>query len=83
VEEMKTRLVVVTAQTVLDILKDYLGIDNIPADARLVSLMYSKNERGKVAMVVESGGLRQDEKAINVTFDIKRVYTVGTENNTI
>ena len=48
----------------------------MPEDARLVKLLYSKKEKGKLALVVESEGIKSGADALEVKFDLRRMYTV-------
>lgn len=73
---MKTRLVIITAQTVMELFRDYLGPNNVPSSAQLVHLLYSKKEKGKLALVIESEDIPQGARPLQVRFDLRRVYTV-------
>lgn len=73
---MIERDVVVTIESVVALFRDYLGDEQIPADARPTRLMYNKNERNKLGVMVESDEWREGMAPLTVKFDIKRVYTV-------
>jgi hypothetical protein len=70
-------MVIVTVETLLEILKDYMTEEYIPADAKIVSLMVNPNEKGKFALVAESPQWSREGAPIEVRFDVRRVYSVG------
>lgn len=70
------RMVIVTVDTLVEILKDYLGEEEMPGDARVETLLVKPNEKGKFAIRVASERFEQDQAAMVVDFDIKRVYSV-------
>jgi|WetSurMetagenome_2_1015567.scaffolds.fasta_scaffold372312_1 hypothetical protein len=70
------RLVVITVDTLLEVLKDYCGAEGIPDDAQVETLLVNPAEKGKFALNVSSPQFREDMPALNVEFMLKRVYTV-------
>jgi len=77
VKSQQVRKVIVTADTVLAILKDYLGPDNLPEDAQVVKVLVNAKERGKLALVVDSLQWKEGLPPMAAEFDIRRVYSVG------
>jgi len=77
VKSQQVRKVIVTADTVLAILKDYLGPDNLPEDAQVVKVLVNAKERGKLALVVDSLQWKEGLPPMVAEFDIRRVYSVG------
>ncbi len=73
----QVRSVVVTVDTLVEVLKDYLGEENLPADAQAVRLLVNRKEQGKVGLVVASEQLATGLPALQAHFDIRRVYSVG------
>lgn len=76
---MKTRrqrMIVVTLDTLAELLKDYLGPDYLPADARATRLLVNPQENGKLALEVMSPGIKPDAKPLFAHFDIKRNYII-------
>ena len=72
------RMVIVTVDTLVEILKDYLGEENVPRDATVERLLVKPNEKGKFAFVVESPGIKQGGQAVVADFQLRRVYGVGS-----
>lgn len=73
---MKTRRVIIAANSLLNIFKAYSNGD-IPEDAKVVQFLLKPNERGKFAFVIESPGIKQGAPAINLNFRLKEIYGVG------
>lgn len=71
----ETRTVVVTIESLLEIVKDYVR-DQVPADAKAVKLMFNPQER-KIAIVTESSEWKEGEcSPVMVKFELRRVYSV-------
>ena len=75
---MKPRMVVVTIDTLVEIMKDYLGPEILPTSARPVTLRVNPAEQGKFAVVVESPDLPYSDTAMHVNYRNKRVFGVGS-----
>jgi ribulose 1,5-bisphosphate carboxylase large subunit-like protein len=78
-KETKTRLVIVTAENLLEMFKDYLTSDVVPADAKVVKIMIHPKDR-KLAIVASSGSWTGQQPAVVTDFSLKRVYSVGGSN---
>lgn len=74
---MKVRQVIVTVESILALLKDYCGEEEIPEDAKVVGFKYKPTELGRFAIVIESPRLKYGVKPIEVRVDNKRIYGVG------
>jgi hypothetical protein len=74
---MTDRPVIITANTILAIFKDYMAAEDLPADATLVTMMYKPTEQGKLAIVVEADSIPSGAEPLQVHFDIRRLYSVG------
>jgi len=63
--------------SILELFKDYHN--DIPANARLISVHLSKAERGKLYMVLESPDWKpEDTKTpLEIRFDLQRFFSVG------
>lgn len=72
---MKDRLIVVTIDTILDILKSYVGAERLPANASALSLMIDPKQQGKFAIRAESPEWPEGCEPLNVHFDIKRMFS--------
>ena len=75
---MKTRRVVITANTLLNIFRDYSNGD-IPVDCKVVQFLMKPNERGRFAFVIQGPSIKQDAKPINLNFRLKEIFSVGGE----
>ena len=75
---MKNRMIVVTVETLLEIIRDYLGEDNIPEDATVSKLMVNQSEKGRFAVEFESPTMREGLAPLNVHFDIRRFHALGS-----
>lgn len=73
---MKTRVVIVTIDTLVEILRDYLGTDEVPTDAKPITLRVNPAEKGKFAIVLEGPSIKADTMS-NVHFDLRRVSGCG------
>jgi hypothetical protein len=74
---MKSRLVVVTIDSILELMKDYLGPEAIPPDAWPQKLMIKPTEQGKFAIVAASDGWPQGLAPLEVKFEIRRLWGVS------
>lgn len=73
----RKRMLVITLDTLAELLKDYLGPEYIPADARATRLLVNPQEEGRLALEVMSPEIKPDAKPLYAHFDIKRTYSVG------
>lgn len=67
-------MVVVTVDTLVEILKDYLGEENVPKDAQVVRLLVRPSEPGKFAIVVDGDSIKYNAPAVVADFQVKRFY---------
>lgn len=75
----RKRMVILTVETIGELLRDYLG-DVIPRDARSLRLEFCPKENGKLALVYEGDSIKPDAKDVIAYFDLKRMYSVGGDN---
>jgi hypothetical protein len=75
--QTRKRMVILTIDTMGELLKDYLGGDNVPTDAVAQRLLINPQENGKLALELASPNIKRDAKPIYVNFDIKRIYNVS------
>ena len=73
---MKERYVIVTIDTITELFKDYCGPSEIPADAKPVRLMLKPTDKGKIAILMESGEWKENQAPLKVKFDLRRTYAV-------
>ncbi len=74
---MKQRYVVLTIDTIAEILKDYVADEaDIPVDALPVRLLLKPTEQGKLAIEMFSDSYKGTEAPLNIKFDIRRVFAV-------
>lgn len=71
------RMVIVTVDTLVEVLKDYLGEENVPRDAQVVRMLVKPAEQGKFAIVIDSPSIPYDAPAVTADFQVKRFYSVG------
>lgn len=73
---MQRRQVIITIDSIGELLKDYLGEGVVPADAVAQRLMINPLENGKIALELASPSIKANAKDIRVSFELKRVYSV-------
>ncbi len=73
---MNKRTVIVTAETILALMKDYLGAENVPSDAAVTGFRYARNDKGRLAIEVYSENWPTDKPGFEVRFDLRRSYLV-------
>lgn len=72
---MKSRYVIVTIDTIAEIMKDYVANEaDIPSDAMPTKLLINPTTK-KFALELVSEHFKPDCTPLNVTFDIKRVFS--------
>ena len=74
---MTDRLIYITHQTILELLKDYLGEENIPANAKTVNFLFKPNERGALAIEFESPDIKGGQASLVANFDVKRNFGIS------
>lgn len=73
---MKSRFVVVTIDTIAEIIRDYVADESdIPADAMPVSMQINPINK-KLAITFVSDNWKEQPAPLAVNFDIKRIYAV-------
>lgn len=72
---MNKRRVLVDIDSILNLFKDYLTEEYIPADAMPIKFMLNRAEKGKLGIVITSDSL-QAGPPIPITFTMKRIYSV-------
>lgn len=75
--QAKKRMVILTMDTIAELIKDYLGASNVPTDAVAQRLLINPQENGKLALEIASPNIKADAKPIYVNFNIKRIYNVS------
>lgn len=74
---MKPRYIMLTIDTIAELIKDYASEAEIPADAMPISLKMKPTEPGKMAMeLVSDNWPSSDMSPLVISFKIKRVYGV-------
>ena len=71
---MKRRMVIVTIDTLLEILKDYLGPQRVPGDSKPTRLLVKPSEQGRFCIEFESDELAEGLPALQVNYENRRVY---------
>jgi hypothetical protein len=69
-------MIITTIDSVVEMFKDYCGVDEIPPDAQAVKLLFKPTERGRLAIVMESPSW-QTGGQMEVRFEIKRFHPIG------
>ncbi len=72
----KRRQVILTLDTLAELLKDYIGENIIPKDSVAQRLLINPQENGRLALEIASPSIKPDAKPIFVNFNLKRVYSV-------
>lgn len=67
------RRILVDIDSIVNLFKDYLTEDYIPADAMPMNFMVRPTEMGKLGIVIYSDSLTEGPP-IPVTFSLKRIY---------
>jgi hypothetical protein len=72
-----TRKIIIPVDSVLELFKSYTAENNeIPWDAKPVSLMVKPTEKGAFAIVADSADWAADQPPIVIHFDIRRSFLV-------
>jgi len=75
VEGMKRRMIITSIDSIMAIMRDACK-GELPQDAIPLKLMYNAAEKGKLAILAESSEWTGTEGALEVRFDLRRVYSV-------
>jgi hypothetical protein len=73
---MKKRMVWTSIDSLVAVLRDYLGTEVIPAGAKPVKLQIHPTER-VFAVVIDGDEIPEGASPVRATFDIKRVFGLG------
>lgn len=71
---MKSRRILLTIDSVVEMLKDYCGQEDIPPDALPLKLMLNPKERKKLGVLVSSDTWDGELAPLLINFNIKRIY---------
>lgn len=74
--QTRKRMVILTIDTMAELLKDYLGEGVVPRDAKALTLQINPQENGKLALVLDSPSIKPNAPDIFVHFDLKRIFAV-------
>lgn len=74
---MKHRMVITTVQTILEVLKDYLGENYLPQDTKVVKFRANTSEKGRFELLCESEGWTGLEEPLQVKIHLSRTFAVG------
>jgi hypothetical protein len=70
-------MVITTVQSILAVLKDYLGQEYIPSDATVVKFRANPAEKGRFELLCESEEWTGLEEPIEVRVALKKTFVVG------
>lgn len=70
------RHIILTIDTIAELLKDYMGEEEMPTDAMPIKLLMNTGTPGKLALEFESPTWKAGLPDLNVNFNIRRVYGV-------
>lgn len=73
---MKTRRVILTIDTIMDLFKDYATEEDIPADAMPIKLLFKPTDQGRLAIEATSESWTKELPPIQLHFDLRKVYSV-------
>lgn len=73
---MKERIVITTIDSLIDLFRDYCPDGDIPLDCKALRLQVNTTDKGKFCIVASSDDWPKGEAPLNITFDMKRVYSV-------
>lgn len=74
---MASRKIIIPVDSVLELFKSYTAENNeIPLDAKPVTLMFKPGETGRFAIVAESSEWNSNLPPIVINFDIRRMFSV-------
>jgi hypothetical protein len=75
-------MVITSAQSIVDMFRDYFPKGDIPDDARALRLLVRPTDR-KFAIDILSDSLTGPQPPLVANFDIKRIFSIGSgsDNN--
>jgi hypothetical protein len=74
---MASRKIIIPIDSVLELFKSYTAENNeIPLDAKPVTLMVRPTEKGQFAIIAESADWTRDLPPLIINFDIQRSFLV-------
>lgn len=74
---MHQRYIVLTIDTISELLKDYIANEeDLPADAAPIRMLFRPDEKGKLAIEFQSEHIKAGSPPIAVTFNLKRIHAV-------
>ena len=71
------RMVIVTIDSLLNMLKDYMATEDLPATAKAVKMMYRPTDKGRIGIMVEDDGWVGMQRPLEAKFDLRRVWTAN------
>jgi hypothetical protein len=74
---MKTRRVILTIDTIMDIFKDYATENDIPITAMPLKLLFKPTDRGRLAIEAVSDEWAKDLPPLQLNFDLRKIYSVS------
>ena len=75
-KEMKSRLVILPIDSVLDLFKDYAGLIAVPDDAEATKLIMNPSLR-KLGLVVDAESYNGPQPTEEIRFDLQRTFLVN------
>jgi len=73
---MKRKRVLIDIDSILNLFKDYLTEEYIPADAMPLKFMLRPTDMGKLGILIYSDSLAEGPP-IPITFELKRMYSAS------
>jgi len=73
-------MIITTVQSVLAVLKDYLGENYIPQNAKVVKFRANPTEKGRFELLCASDQWTGMEEPLQVRVQLKRTFAVGGGN---
>ena len=73
-EILNRRTVIIPLPHLLSMFKDYIGPEDLPADAWAKKFRINKAENGKLEILAESDSWREGLPPLAIAFDIKRYW---------
>lgn len=69
------RFIITTIDDIVRMLADYCGAEDVPDDARPLTLQYSAANRGKLSIIIDSDSLTSNEP-LEIRFDMRKSFLV-------
>lgn len=74
---MASRKIIIPIDSVLELFRSYTAENNeIPLDAKPVTLMVKPQEKGQFAIIAESTEWSKDQPPLVMNFDIRRNFSI-------